>query len=363
MPLHRQRTAPKKINRSLGLVNLNYNKIPSVFVSLVAILIVASGTVWLINSSVSSKPAPQVAAVREKRDGTVDVDPNNAKVEQKIEDQKKIENNNSNTVNSPVVTANENIKSDNTESLNQENNLPEQTKIEPSTKTDENIFIKELDCTLTFSKKSPEKIKTVAQSNQFWIPNTKCNNSNLLLVQIVSSKNKPEFEGIEVQSLDNDQEYALLYWTKPEFIGSFSIDNYLVPLTKFLTNGKLYFSVKESFDKLLLNNNDTYYLAGNCDGEGDGACVLWGLPANGSLVSLLTDKGVASTAKGQENNLQKNQYLKFAKVQDRNNRIALIIKKSNDKIDLIYIDSTKNYVIDEVRSYEKGTTGYTKYFR
>ena len=183
------------------------------------------------------------------------------------------------------------------------------------------------------------------------------------MIQIISANSKPKFENVQIESLDQDTEYALFYWKKPGFTQNINLNNYLVPLTRYLSNGKLYFNVKDAFDKLQLNNKDTYYLSGNCDGNGTGACVLWGLPFNGSLVSLLTEKGLAKTAAGQENNLSKGQHLKFAKTQDRNNRIALVLKRTADKMDLIYIDPSKSYGIDEMRTYDKDTAGYTKYFR
>ena len=360
MPLHRQRLAPKKINKTAGLVNLNHNRIPSLFISLVAIFLVAGGTVWLIGANLSTKPAPQVAAVREKRDGSIDVDPNNAKAQQEIENQQKIalevDNNqvlDNQPESNPEVEPKEEVKPV----------VEELVRIKPSQKENENIFFTELNCSVTYSKTAPEGLKTVADSTSFWIPNTECKNTELKTIQILSSKTKPNFTGVQVESLDQDTEYAVFYWKDPAFKDDVKLENYLVPLTRFLSNGKLYFNVKEAFDKLQLNNKDVYYLAGNCDGESTGACVLWGLPANGSLVSLLTDKGVANSATGQENNLQKGQSIKFAKTQDRNNRLALILKKTNDKIQLIYIDPGKNYGIDEVRSYDKDTAGYTKYFR
>jgi hypothetical protein len=358
MPLHRQRIVPKKINKTTGLVNLNHNRIPSLFVSLVAIFMVAGGTIWLIGANLSTKPAPQVAAVREKRDGSIDVDPNNAKVQQQIEDQQKVDTANKNqTVETPV------IQTDQTQTEDVKPVENEIVRIKPSEKENENILFDELDCSVTYSKTAPVGLKTVSDSTSFWIPNTNCKNKELKAIQIVSSKTKPTFSGVQIESLDQDTEYALFYWKDNSFKTDIQLDNYLVPLTRFLSNGKLYFNVKEAYDKLQLNNKDTYYLAGNCNGESSGACVLWGLPANGSLVSLLTDKGLANTATGQENNLQKGQTLRFAKTQDRNNRLALILKKSADKIQLIYVDASKNYSIDEVRSYDKDTAGYTKYFR
>jgi hypothetical protein len=352
MPLHRQRTAPKKINRTSGFVSLNHNKIPSVFVSLVAIVLVAGGTIWLINSNISTKPAPQVAAVLEKKNGSIDIDPNNAKVEQQIADmQKQDEPVADPVIETPVVEPIE------------ETPKPTLIRIPASATETENINITELNCSLTFSKTPPSEIKPVVASSSYWIPNTNCKNEDLDLVQIISSNTKPTYENVQIESLDQDTEYAVFYWKKPDFTQNINLDKYLVPLTRFLSNGKLYFNVKDAYDKLQLNNKDTYYLSGNCDGNGTGACILWGLPANGSLVSLLTEKGLANTATGQSNNLTKGQYLKFAKTQDRNNRLALVLKKTADKIDLIYIDPSKSYAIDEVRTYDKDTTGYTKYFR
>ena len=360
MPLHRQRITPKKINNTGGLVNLSHNRIPSLFVSLVAIFMVAGGTVWLISGNLSTKPAPQVAAVREKRDGSVDVDPNNAKVEQQIEQQKKEDL----IQNSTVVTQTETPKPNEVIAEVTKPTIPQEfTRVAVSSKENENIALTELNCSLTYSKTAPKELKTVTDSNSFWIPNTGCKNKDLKAIQIISSKTQPKFEGVQVESLDQDTEYALFYWRDPNFKMNIQLDNYLVALTRFLSNGKIYFNVKEASDKLQLNNKDTYYLAGNCNGEDTGACVLWGLPANGSLVSLLTDRGLANTATGQENNIQKGQELKFAKTQDRNNRIALILKKSSDKIQLIYVDPGKNYSIDEVRSYDKDTAGFIKYVR
>lgn len=355
MPLHRQRIAPKKINRSAGLVNLNQNKIPSVFVSLAAIVLVAGGTIWLINSNISTKPAPQVAAVLEKKNGSIDIDPSNAKVEQQIADKQKSDE---------VALAQQTIEASISETpATIETPKPVLIRIPASSVENENINIPELNCSVTFSKTPPSEIKSVTASSNFWIPNTNCKNEDLDLIQIISSNSKPKFDNVQIESLDQDTEYALFYWKKAGFTQNINLDDYLVPLTRYLSNGKLYFNVKDALDKLQLNNKDTYYLSGNCDGNGTGACVLWGLPANGSLVSLLTEKGLAKTAAGQENNLSKGQYLKFAKTQDRNNRIALVLKKSSDKIDLIYIDPSKTYGIDEVRTYDKDTTGYTKYFR
>jgi len=355
MPLHRQRIVPKKINRTSGLGNLNHNKIPSVFVSLVAIVLVAGGTIWLINSNISTKPAPQVAAVLEKKNGSIDIDPNNAKVEQQIADKQKSEEVAQTQTTTEVKTPETQVVS--------ETPKPSLVRIPASSVENENVYITELNCTLTFSKTPPSEVKPVVASTNFWIPNTNCKNEDLDLVQIISSNTKPKFDNVQVESLDQDTEYALFYWKKAGFTQNINLDNYLVPLTRYLSNGKLYFNVKDAFDKLQLNNKDIYYLSGNCDGNSTGACVLWGLPANGSLVSLLTEKGLAKTATGQENNLTKGQYLRFAKTQDRNNRIALVLKKSGDKIDLIYIDPSKSYGIDEVRTYDKDTAGYTKYFR
>lgn len=358
MPLHRQRIAPKKVNKSMSLVNLNHNRIPSLFISLVAIFIVAGGTIWLISSNLSTRPAPQVAAVREKRDGSIDVDPSNAKVEEQIKSQETVDNQSVPETTEPIV---------NTEKIEppvEAKPVPETlVRVPVSTKTDQNINISSLDCSVTYSKTAPEGLKLVADSTSFWTPNVDCKNPDLKTIQIISAKSKPTYTGVQIESLDQDTEYALFYWRNSDYTAKISLDNYLVPLTRFLSNGKLYFNVKDAADKLQLSNKDTYYLAGNCNGEGTGACVLWGLPANGSLVSLLTDKGLANTSNGQENNLQKNQSLRFAKLQDKNNRIALVLQKSADKIQVIYVDATKNYSIDEVRSYDKDTSGYTKYFR
>ncbi|GAB4144361.1 MAG: hypothetical protein OHK0017_02790 [Patescibacteria group bacterium] len=359
MPLHRQKVNSTS-NKQLVFLKKpkNERRAPGILVSVVGIFLVVGVTGWALNQNSQAKPAPQVASVREKADGSLVYDENNSKAQAASGNNSPQTTDNAVTPANPTPTPAEEPK---TPEIKTE---PAQVKIEPSAKAAENLDIPEMDCSFTYLKTNPTQVTLVNDTNYFWVPNTNCKSDKVLLMQLVSAKPAPTYPEVEVQSLDKDSENVLIYWADKRTSSNIDIDKYLVQLTTFLKNGKLYFSTSTAFDTLYTTktNGDTYYLAGNCDGGKDGPCILWGLPAKASLVTLLTKNGVALTNDGEPNHIQPGQYLKFAKVQDKLNKIALILYKG-DSLDLIYIDLANNYQISETKTYSKGTQSFNKYFR
>jgi hypothetical protein len=171
---------------------------PAVFTaSVLGVFLVGGFVTWAISGQFNQKKVTQqVAAVREKADGSIVLDRYNTEAQQ-IDDAKN---------KSEADIQNEEVKA------------VSNMQIAPlSNNSSHTLKIPELDCVFTYSTEKPDSSSVFVENQSgFWLPSTDCKNKSIIALQITETSDTSKLFKAESHRLNFEDKFVIVYWTTDE---------------------------------------------------------------------------------------------------------------------------------------------------
>jgi hypothetical protein len=260
-------------------------------------------------------------------------------------------------------------KNDNVETIS--NIRPTQT-IDSSNSKSVKIFVDaKQDCNLVLGSpdeiSAPEKIQK--DNSGWWVVKGDCADQNLIGLEIFqltaeeyqNYKNKLGQQNLQILDPQNSL-YAAVY-TKNQAPTIYNFRTYIKYLVEPVFTDMVYLRAENIVDTKHVDSY-TYYLEGGCRSGENKSCNLWRVNNFSGVLEFLS-QDVAQTNIGQQNELKGSQQIKFAKNQDIQNALNLIIvnwKNQYPDYKLITLDSNQWNIIQAFTIYPAQNM-YFDYFR
>jgi hypothetical protein len=213
------------------------------------------------------------------------------------------------------------------------------------------------------------KVKTHKDGAGWWLVKGECGDQNLLGVEIVKLTFE-EYENFKnslgeqnLQLLDPQNNFYAAVYTKNQTQTIYNFKTYKKYLVEPVFKEIVYLRPEDIIDTKHMGTH-TYYLEGGCKSDDTRACNLWRTNNFSGLIEMLAS-GIAQTGIGEPNELKNDQLVKFAKNQDIQNALNLIIvnwKNQYPQYKLVTLDDNQWNIIQSFTVYPAQNM-YFDYFR